>query len=72
MFVGMSLWVCCTEVCVCVRVRVCDICLVWGAGDREGVALQLSPALGELCKPGQSLPLQQPQDPDVGGFLWPD
>lgn len=26
-----------------------------GAGDREGVALQLSPTLGELCRPGLSL-----------------
>lgn len=39
-----------TEVCECV---VC-ICLVWGAGGREEVALQLSPSWGSCA--GQACP----------------
>ena len=81
----MSFYVRCTErgvcvrvcvcVCVCARVCVCvytGICPVWGAGKREGAALQLSPALGELCRPRLSLPLEQPQDPDLEGELQSD
>lgn len=37
-----------------------------------GMAQQLSPILGELCGLGLSLPLEQPQDPDLGGLLQPD
>lgn len=53
---------------VCVCVTFAQYGGGWGQG---GMALQLSPALGELCRPHLSQPLEQPQDPDLEGLLQP-